>query len=139
MAFGAAGLLIFDIAVRGNVSDHGRVATDAVVLQFLQIRLPDPYWFVKVLECEGPRMMPAILGLNEIFVRECRGDMAVVATGDAVVARFHPRVVLVIHDMAVLAGRRIVAEIRETFGKMKGEERQADKHTEADGRGPTYE
>lgn len=67
-------------------------------------------------------MMPAIFGFHKVLVRECRRDMAVVATGDAVMARFDPGIVLVIHDMAVLAGRRIIAEVGESFGKMKGEE-----------------
>jgi hypothetical protein len=136
VALGTAGLLIFDIAVRGNVADHDGMATNAVVLQFLQIRLPDPDWFVKVLECEGPRMMPAILGFDEILVRESRRDMAVVAAGDSVMARFHPGIVLVIHDVAVLASRRVIAQIGETFGEMKREHREPDEHTKPNRRGP---
>lgn len=133
VALGATGLLVFNIAVRGDVTDHDRVATNAVVLQFLQVRLPDPDWLMKILEGEGLRVMPPILGLYEVLVRKRFRDMAVVACGDAMMTGFHPGVVLIIHDVAILAGRRIVAEVGKTLGKVKGEERQPDKRAEADG------
>jgi hypothetical protein len=136
VAFGAAGLLVFYIAMGCDVADHDRMAANAVMLKLLQIGLSDPDRFVKVLKRERLRMVPAILGFDEILVWEGRRDMAVVATGDTMMAGFHPGVVLVIHDVAVFTGGGVIAEVGEAFGEMKGEQRQSSEHPEADGRSP---
>lgn len=121
VAFRATGLLVFDIAVRGDVADHDRVATDAVVLQLLQVRRANSDRLMEFLQRESLRVVPAVFGLHEVLVGKCRGDVAVIAACDTMMTGFHPRIVLVIHNVAVLASGGIVAEIGETFGEMKGE------------------
>ncbi len=60
--------------------------------------------------------------------------MAVVAAGDALVARVQPRVVVRLHDVAVDAGLRIVDEVGPPLAVAEREHALAHEHADADRR-----
>lgn len=67
-----------------------------------------------------------IRGLDGVLADEIVGRMTVVALGNRVVTALHPCGVVVLHDMAVRAGFRIVGEIGIALGVNKGIETEAD-------------
>src|SRR5689334_4502610 len=61
--------------------------------------------------------------------------VAVVACGERVVAGFLPGVVLLAHDVAIDAGRRIIGHVRGAVGDIKGEAARADEDADDDAKG----
>ena len=60
-------------------------------------------------EIEG--VPEAVVGLDGVFSEDVVGRVAVVAGGGGAMTRFQPGVVLRLHHVAVVAGRRIVGEV----------------------------
>lgn len=65
---------------------------------------------------ECPGMAHAVGGLVQILGDKTLGSVAVVAHRGLAVARAQPSAVLLLHDMAIGAGRRIVGQIGRAFG-----------------------
>ena len=61
--------------------------------------------------CEIEGMPEAVVRLHGILPCQIMGCVTVIADRSRVMARFHPRIVLRLHHMAISAGRRIVGEI----------------------------
>ena len=92
---------------------------------------------VKIAGGEGERMKEAVLGLREVFGHEAGRRVAIVAGGDRAMARLHPGIEMVLHDVAVGAGLRVVREIRPAVGVDEGVAtdscRQPKQHADRDG------
>jgi hypothetical protein len=108
----------------GNAGDIGgtafndvmhqiRMTLQTVVLKNARVLRLDHDWLMKVLERESLRMVIAVLGLRDPFINPLMRQMTIDALGVGVVARFRPRIILVVHDVAVDACARILAEIRK--------------------------
>ena len=77
-------------------------------------------------------MVVAVLGLGEVLADESVRQMALDADGDGMVARLLPGVVLRLHDVAVHARLRIVADVRETLGVKESEAADTQQQAEQD-------
>lgn len=61
------------------------------------------------------------------------GRRVTIVTGrDGLVARFHPTVILLVHDVAICTRERFVAHIRITLAVPKGIDTNPDRKAEAD-------
>src|SRR5688572_8156758 len=83
-----------------NLLHEGFVAPAAVEVDDLAVVRPDPDGLGEILEREALRMPEPVLGLRRVLADEALRDVAVVAGGEAVVARLLPAVVVVAHDVA---------------------------------------
>ena len=69
---------------------------------------------------EKKRMPETVRSLGEIFADEICRSMTAIAGRNCAMRRFDPAIKLLLHDMAVGAGRRIVSEVGPTLGIGKG-------------------
>src|ERR1051325_2210408 len=112
----AAGTLNFiDLAVHSakiNVLHNILVTTPTSRLRNLQIKPCDlnVVWIAPCSEIEGVKK--TVTCLDGILAYEIVRRMAIVASRGRVVARFHPRIVLDTHSMAIGAGGRIIQHVR---------------------------
>ena len=72
------------------------------------------FWSVNALEWWKP-----LRAFESVLADEVVRDVAVVAGGDGVVRTLLPAVVLLVHDVAVGAGARVVAQVGEPLGVAK--------------------
>src|SRR3989338_855219 len=79
MTVGAARRALLDVAVTGDVLDRRTMALDAVMLQRQEIATPDADRLAEVLQREFLGMVPAVVHLHQVFLREGMRHMAVVA------------------------------------------------------------
>lgn len=103
------------------------VLGDALVTRF------DLDGLVIVVQSEGEGVEESVVSLGHPFADRVVREMAVVADGGVVVAGFLPAVVIFLHDMAVGAGLRFVAQVTSALPVAEGEETDAARH--ADGAG----
>src|SRR5688572_17122944 len=79
-----------------------------------------------------------MIGLGPVLAEEIVRGMAIVAGGYGAVAGLQPGVIVILHDVAVRAGLRIVGEVRAAARVDKGipadPGREPEQHTESDGR-----
>jgi hypothetical protein len=104
----------------GNLRvDELAVTIDAILLQDSAVFFFDLNGLVKILEREPFGVVVPVLGLCQVLVKERVGEMAIDTRRDGVVARFLPRIVLRLHDVAIRASLRVGAEVREPFRVLK--------------------
>lgn len=101
--------------------NHGLVAAQAVLLQDGAVSGLDCNGLGEVLKGEALRVMVAIARLGNELGQDSARQVAVDAGGGAMVACLLPAIILTAHDVAVGAGSRIAAEVRESLGVAKGE------------------
>ena len=65
---------------------------------------------------ESVGMPKTVVRLRPVFTHEVVRRMAIVAGGHRAVARLHPGIIMVLHDMAVRARFRVVREVRSATG-----------------------
>ena len=65
-----------------------------------------------------------------IFADEVRRGMTAITRRNGAMGRFHPAVILLAHDVAISASRRIIRQIRPTLGI--GKRVEADSQRNAD-------
>ncbi len=98
----------------------------------IAFRHPDR--FMKSVGCEIVGMPEAVRGLRHILADKTRRSVTIVADGDRVMTRLDPTVVLVVHDMAVSARFRVVAQVGIALGIDKREatnpDSRAQRHSE---------
>lgn len=116
-----------------RVVDEALVTANAVVLEQPGVPLRDLNRLVEVPHRECPRMIPPVDGLGQVFADEIRRRMALIANGDVVVSRLLPRVIDIVHDVAVHARSRIVRHVGEAAGVAEGEEPEAEHQSREDG------
>ncbi len=91
------------------------MAHQAILLQDPRIRSFDHDRLVKILQGEALGVMPAIVGFRQVFAEEIMRQMAVHASGDCMMARLLPGVVLRLHDMTVHTNLGIIAQVGKPF------------------------
>ena len=94
-----------------NRGGNFRVARATGALCDLRVALADHDVVGKESGGEPPGMVESVLGLGGVFPNEVVRRVAVIALGDGVVPGFHPRVVILLHNVTVRAGGRIVQHI----------------------------
>jgi len=97
--------------VREHLAHEALVAAYTIGIQDGLATLPNADGLMKIIQCKTLRMQKPAFGFDQIFGNELMGGMAIIARGGCMVTRFFPAVVLVIHDMAVLAGSRVIRQI----------------------------
>lgn len=80
----------------------------------------DAYRLREVAGSKGIRVEEAVYHLGCVLAYKIVGRVAVVAHCDISVAGLHPAVVLLIHNVAVLAGKRVIGKVRCATGVDKG-------------------
>ena len=98
----------FALMRNGDRFDHRLVTAATGLLGDLAVPFADLYRFVKAAEGKIIRMPESVGGFGCVFSEEIVGRVTVVAGRGRVMTRFEPAVVLLIHDVAVGAGRRVV-------------------------------
>lgn len=68
--------------------------------------------FMKITCGKRPGMVETIECLGEVFINQRVRGVAIIAGGDVLMAGLHPAVILLIHDMTIGAGGRIVSQVR---------------------------
>ena len=99
-----------------DTSHHGCMAAAAGVFRngFIHARCLER--LVKSTGGEGQRVIKPVNTLDRVFPEKVMRCMAVIADRDGVMAGLEPGVVVVLHDMAIRAGGRVVGEIRRPLG-----------------------
>ena len=87
-------------------------------------------WLVKVSCGERIGVPEAVIRLDIIFPEKVVRRVTIITSGDRPMARLDPRIVVFSHDVAVGAGRRVIAQIGPAFGI--GESVCADADSDAD-------
>jgi hypothetical protein len=90
------------------------VAFTARVFRNLTVKITYLYWLMKVARGKCQRMVVSIDCLNQVFVKESFGRVAIIAGRNIFMAGLYPTVVMIIHDMAVSAGHGIIKHVRST-------------------------
>jgi len=88
--------------------NHLAVTSHAVVTGDLRIEIMDADRFVEPARGERRAVIPAVDGFGCVFSDKIMRRMAIVAGGGPVMRRPVPPVVLVAHDMTIVAGAGIV-------------------------------
>ena len=70
---------------------------------------------VKTAGSEGERMKKTVIGFGEILSEQVGRRVAIIARRDRAMAGFDPAVEMILHDMAIGACRRIIAQVRRAF------------------------
>ena len=95
-----------------DTAHHLRVAAAAGVFRDGFIHFRRLKRLVKVAGREGQRVIEAVDTLNRVFPEKIVRRVAVVTNRDGVMTGLQPSVIVVLHDVAVGASRRVVGEIR---------------------------
>ena len=120
-SFGAA---VHYVAV--NRRSYVLVAAAAGVLSDLVVEFRDLEG-VRILSAgEVKRVPETVVGLNSVLADKIVRRVAIVTHSNRMMARFYPGVVLRLHDVAVGAGSRIIAEVGITLGVKEGVGPQAN-------------
>jgi hypothetical protein len=81
---------------------------------------------------KGERVKEAMIGLGKLCWNQPGRSMAVVASRNGAMAGFDPAVQMVLHNVAIGAGIRIVAQIRSSLGINEGVGSDAEGQSESD-------
>lgn len=115
MAMGAIDFSSRASMVREHFAHEPLVAVDTIGVQYGLAALPNSDRFGEIVQRKTFGMQESAFRFYEILGNERLGRMAIIARGDGVVARLLPAVVLVVHDMAILARCRIIRQIRRAL------------------------
>src|SRR5215471_14963154 len=72
-------------------------------------------WFVKLARRKRKRMEKPMVRFGKVLRNEPSRGVAIVAGGSGAMAGFDPAIEVILHDMAIGAGPRIVAQVGSTF------------------------
>ena len=102
-----------------------RVAVQARALRHAPIARLDLNRLVKVLQRERQRMKKSVVSLRDPFADRMVRQVTVVADGHMPMAGILPGVVVILHDVAVGATLRIVAQVADALAVAKGKNADA--------------
>ncbi len=109
----------------GFFRQHGMneipVATQTSILSHSAISGFDLDRFVKILQGERQRVKEPVVRLGDPLAQKVVRQMAIVADGDVPMPRVQPGIVVILHDVAIRAGQRIIAQITGALTIAKGE------------------
>jgi len=120
--------ILIGSAAPDDVVEQVAVAANTVFLKGGSTFRSDLDRLVKILQRKRLRMPPAVFALLNHLGNELMWQMAFDTGGCDVVRPLLPRGILILHDVAVGACRRITAEIRQALAVAKGIEPKAEKH-----------
>lgn len=118
------GILADGAAADDQIVDKPFVATDARILEDRGVAGLDLDRFVEIHESEALGMPKSVIRLGKIFGDEIMREVAVHAGGPLVMAALLPRVILIVHHVAVRACPGVLGEITQAFSIIEGEESQ---------------
>src|SRR5262249_53640186 len=121
-----------------QLRDHLRVTAETALLEDARVLRTDPDRLVEVLQGEGGAVVPAVLRLGQPLAHEGMRQGALHAGRHRMVRRVLPGGVLVPHDVAIHAGPRVAAHVREPLGVAKRERPQACDQPDGDRRHPRH-
>src|SRR5688572_27771491 len=121
-------------AAPDDVMDEVRVAAHAVLLQRPRVARGDHDGLVKVHEREALGVPIAVVGLRDVLRDEIVRQVAIDAPGGDMVRAAAPGRVLLVHDVAVLAGSRVGGEVAETFAVAERERSETGESSSQSGR-----
>src|SRR5687767_6193956 len=101
------------------------MALNAIGLKNVGVALDDANGLVEVLQRERLAVSIPVVRLGDVLFQKRMRQMAVDAGGGLVMPGLGPRVVLIVHDVAVGAGLRGSGEITGPFGVVKRERSSA--------------
>ena len=76
--------------------------------------------FVKLIGSKCERMKESVLSFGKIFGNQSSGRVAIVTSGDGAMAGLNETVEMILHDVAVSAGFRVVSKIRGALAVNEG-------------------
>src|SRR5688500_15590123 len=91
------------------------MAVQACTLSYAPVAWLDLNGFMEVFERERERMKESVVTLYDPFADRVMRQVAIVAHGDVPMAGILPGVVMTLHDVAVGAGRRVIAQVAPAF------------------------
>lgn len=91
------------------------MTAETILLQRPRVTGRDHDRIVEIHEGEPLAMPVSVFGFCQIFRDEFMRQMAIHAAGNGMMRAMHPRCVLIVHDVAVLAGTRICGEVAESL------------------------
>lgn len=103
-----------------NRGDKFAVAIETVLNGHTAIQLCDLDGFVEIASGKSDTMVPTVYPFDDVLGREGVRGVAIVAGGNIFMAPMPPRIILVVHNVAVDTGERVVGEVGATFGIDKG-------------------
>lgn len=115
--------------------DEIAVANETVFLEDPGVPILDHDGLVKILERKPLRVMPSVVCLGDELRNESVRQMAVDAASGSVVTGLGPRIVLLVHDVAVGARLGLGRKIRKAFCIVEGEESRPCRCTHDNGNG----
>lgn len=110
------------------------VAIAAIGFNHTAVVVIDHDGFMEVARRESQRMKETISPFAEPFANEVVWCMTVIALGYFVVSRFVPRVIVVVHDVAVGTCLTCRRQIRRSLCVVKGEGSSSKRGADHDGR-----
>lgn len=102
------------------------MAIQAGTLSHAAIAIFNPDRFRKTSGRKSQRVKQAVVGLGNPFAKKIVRQMAIIATGDRMVAGFFPRAIVRLHDVTVRAGLGVVGEIGSAATVIEGEHSQPE-------------
>jgi hypothetical protein len=115
--------LVYDISM----------AVEACALRYFSIAWLDLNWFMEVFQRERERVKESVVSLYDPFANRMVRQMAIIAHGDVPMARVLPGIVMTLHDVAVGAGRRVVAQIAPSLAVPERERADASEDAKQNG------
>jgi len=115
-----------------HLVDEFGVALQARILRHASIPGLDLNRVVVVIECKGQGMKEPVVGLGRPFSDEVVGQMAIVADGNTLMRRFLPRIEMILHDMAIGARLRVIAEVAGALSVTEREYAKAEQNAAHD-------
>lgn len=106
-----AGNQIVPLIVAGNLVRKILMATAAGILGDSQVSFLNLQGFREIIQSECERMEKAVVHFCDPFAQGVIGQMAIIADRHVMMARLLPSLVMVLHDMAIRAGLRLISEI----------------------------
>lgn len=112
--------------------DEVFMAVDTSLLSNLAIPRLDLDWIVIVAKCKSERMEEAVIRFGDVFADKVVWQMTVVADSHVMMTAMLPRVVMLLHHMAVRTALRIVAQVAGPFAVAESEGSDSGKQPQHD-------
>lgn len=112
----AQGLIAVD-PYADHVLGKRLMTCDAVCLGNIGIERTNTDWFMEISQRKGYAVIEPVDTFDKpLFNERCMGRVAVIAGCNPCMAGMLPGIELLAHDVAVIAGLRIIRKVRSTFG-----------------------
>ena len=117
---------------RQHLMHEVRMAVQARVLRHAPVPRFDLDRFMEILQREGERMKEAVVCLGDPFAERMVREVAIITRGYMFMTARLPRVIVVVHDVAVGAGGRVIRQIRQPATVAEREHADAGADSQSD-------